>query len=198
MRKKSHISLAKYIVEDMQIPVMTAHRKAFYLGSILPDCTPSFLTTRHEFDGTFDRVRDLITRLVEDGKTDLREHAAAFMRNLGEILHYLADYFTFPHNKIYPGNIKDHCYYEEALKLKLREYIKEKAFLKERLEVQRFQTKEALFQFIRKSHEEYLKMKHSVEEDCRYIVSVCCQAVRSILELISPQYIKDSAGNILY
>ena len=60
MRKKSHISLAKYIVQDMQIPEMVEHRKAFYLGSILPDCVPSFLTTRHEFDGTFDQLKERI------------------------------------------------------------------------------------------------------------------------------------------
>ena len=56
MRKKSHISLAQYIVKDMEVPVMMDHRKAFYLGSILPDCKPSFLTQRHEFEGTFDMV----------------------------------------------------------------------------------------------------------------------------------------------
>ena len=99
MRKKSHISLAKYIVQDMQIPEMVEHRKAFYLGSILPDCVPSFLTTRHEFDGTFDQLKERITRLVEDSQ-GLEEHARAFMRNLGQVIHYLADYFTFPHNKI--------------------------------------------------------------------------------------------------
>ena len=31
---------------------------------------------------------------------------------LGVIIHYIADYFTFPHNDHYPGNVKDHCYYD--------------------------------------------------------------------------------------
>ena len=35
---------------------------------------------------------------------------------LGVIIHYIADYFTFPHNDHYPGNVKDHCYYERDLK----------------------------------------------------------------------------------
>ena len=65
LRKKSHISLAKYIVEDMHVPELEAHRKAFYLGSILPDCKPSFLTKRHEFGATFDLVTDEIRRLSE-------------------------------------------------------------------------------------------------------------------------------------
>ena len=32
------------------------------------------------------------------------------------ITHYVSDYFTFPHNANYPGNLKDHCIYEEELK----------------------------------------------------------------------------------
>ena len=44
--------------------------------------------------------------------------------NLGEITHYVADYFTFPHNKIYPGGFKEHCAYEEHLKHELRAFLK--------------------------------------------------------------------------
>ena len=44
-------------------------------------------------------------------------------RRVGEVVHYIADYFTFPHNEIYPGNLKDHCMYEKELKLYLREYL---------------------------------------------------------------------------
>ncbi len=186
MRKKSHISLAKYIVEDMQIPAMEEHRKAFYLGSILPDCVPSFLTTKHEFDQTFHLVKNRISGLLEDDK-GLEEHARVFMRRLGEVLHYLADYFTFPHNKIYPGNIKDHCYYEKELKFKLREYVSSGEILQEPIEMPGLWTKEAVFQFIENAHAEYLRMKHSVEEDCMYIVRICHQVVQAILQIREPQ-----------
>ena len=93
MRKKSHISLARYIAQDMQVPVMTHHRKAFYLGSILPDCKPSFLTQRHEFNGTFDMVKERICVLSADSGL-LLDNGRAFMRRLGEIIHYIADYFN--------------------------------------------------------------------------------------------------------
>ena len=98
MRKKSHISLARYLVEDIQVPEMLEHRKAFYLGSILPDCKPSFLTQRHEFGETFDMVQERIYALSMDDEL-IRTNARAYMRQLGEVIHYLADYFTFPHNK---------------------------------------------------------------------------------------------------
>ena len=181
MRKKSHISLAKYIVEDMQVPELAAHRKAFYLGSILPDCKFSFLTKRHEFGETFDLVTEQIRRLSsrEEEQSNLR----AYMRHLGEVIHYVADYFTFPHNSTYDGNLKDHCYYEKALKFRLREYVKSDEVLQEQIEVPHFSTAEAVVNFIRNAHREYLSRKRNVEEDCRYIVRICRQVVQAILRL---------------
>ena len=53
MRKKSHISLARYMVENLKDEELKRHKFSFYLGSILPDIKPSFLYKRHEMDGTF-------------------------------------------------------------------------------------------------------------------------------------------------
>lgn len=182
MRKKSHISLAKYIVDDTRAPELVQHRKAFYLGSILPDCKPSFLTQRHEFGETFEMLKNRIGVLTENGR-EAGTGSAAYARHLGEVIHYIADYFTFPHNKTYDGNLKDHCYYEKALKFKLREYVKSGQAFRDRIEARRFETKEAIFAFIQKSHEEYLSRKRNVEEDCTYIVRVCHQVVQAILNL---------------
>lgn len=184
MRKKSHISLARYIVNDMKIPVMTEHRKAFYLGSILPDCKPSFLTQRHEFNGTFDMVKERIRALAEDSDLVV-ENGRAFMRRLGEVIHYIADYFTYPHNRIYEGNLKDHCVYEEELKLRLREYVHSGEAFRARIDAKRFDTPEAVCRFIRRAHEEYLRVQHGVKEDCEYIVRVCHQVVQAILNLVN-------------
>lgn len=183
MRKKSHISLAKYIVEDVRVPELEAHRKAFYLGSILPDCKPSFLTQRHEFDRTFDMVNERICDLSEDREL-VRRNARAYMRHLGEVIHYIADYFTFPHNETYDGNLKDHCYYEKDLKFRLREYVKSGKVFWEQQEEEGLKTPEAVVSFIQTMHREYVSRKRNVEEDCRYIVRVCLLVVQAILRLI--------------
>ena len=44
MRKKSHISLTKGVVHGLSAEQRFGHRLSLYVGSILPDCTPSFLT----------------------------------------------------------------------------------------------------------------------------------------------------------
>lgn len=187
MRKKSHISLARYIVGSMEEQDLSKHKKAFYLGSILPDCKPSFLTERHEIEGTFSKVQDNLKELVEK-RQDSEINLRVFYRNLGEIIHYVADYFTFPHNAHYPGNLKDHCVYEEHLKDSLREYIRSGEAEKSRIWIQKnaaqFSSTEAICEFIQRAHEAYIKIKNTVEEDCRQIVALCYQVVEAVILLI--------------
>lgn len=49
MRKKSHISLAGQIMNSMELDNVFDYRLPFYVGSIWPDCRPSFVTTPHKF-----------------------------------------------------------------------------------------------------------------------------------------------------
>lgn len=187
MRKKSHISLAKYIVGSLGEQELMKHKKAFYLGSILPDCKPSFLTVKHEIEGTFPKIQQELKKLVElqqSSKINMR----VFYRNLGEMIHYIADYFTFPHNAKFTGNLKDHCIYEKHLKKSLKDYIQsgeagrnQPHILKS---VQNLDSTEAICNFIRKKHDAYIKLKNTVEEDCRQIVSLCHQVVEAVLLLI--------------
>ena len=65
MRKKSHISLARYIVNNMEDNDLKKHKLSFYIGSVLPDIKPSFVYKRHEMDGTYPDIRRHIERLSE-------------------------------------------------------------------------------------------------------------------------------------
>lgn len=192
MRKKSHISLARYLVGTMELSSLEKHRKAFYLGSILPDCKPSFLTTPHEIQGTFEDVRQYVMNLTTYYNVQQR-NARAYYRNLGQVIHYIADYFTFPHNRIYQGNIKEHCVYEKKLKFALNQYLQSGEADKNRRKAQEFRTPEALLDYIKKVHQEYLKVKKEVEADCRYIVEVCHTVVEAIIHLVNQKL----ANNLL-
>lgn len=182
MRKKSHISLAQYIVYSLNETELVKHRKAFYIGSILPDCKPSFLTKRHEFNGTFDEIKEEIGRLTS---MEYKQNFRSFCRDVGQVIHYIADYFTFPHNAIYEGNLKDHCRYEKHLKIALSTYIKKKELEKAEPFPMLFYTPQALCMFIRERHQEYLQLRHTLQEDCSYIVSLCQQVVHSLFFLLA-------------
>lgn len=187
MRKKSHISLAKYIVGSLGEQELVKHKKAFYLGSILPDCKPSFLTVKHEMEGTFPKLQRQLEKLVELQQSS-QINMRVFYRHLGEVIHYIADYFTFPHNAKFTGNLKEHCKYEKRLKKSLRDYIDsgeaERNQNRIRNSVKNLNSTEAICDFIRKKHDAYIKLKNTVEDDCRQIVSLCHQVMEAVLLLI--------------
>lgn len=191
MRKKSHISLARHIVNVSKLQHLNKHKVAFYVGSILPDCKPSFLTQRHEIHGTFCLVEKGMQRLTEGYKTREQLSTLYFTR-LGEVLHYVADYFTYPHNKEYDGNMKAHCVYEGQLKHQLRAYIRqiserEFADWKRNIcleDVEQFHSVSEVCEFLKNEHRQYIKRGiHTVEEDCKYIVGICTKIAMAILHL---------------
>lgn len=191
MRKKSHVSLAKHIVNISDIPGFDKHRKAFYVGSVLPDCKPSFLTRRHEITETFNLVENGIQKLTK-GYGDMEDLSTMYFTKLGEVIHYIADYFTFPHNKEYSGNIRQHCIYEGKLKNKLQEYIRnlsEKDLRKWKYnlrleELEQFNSVADICEFLREEHRSYIRRgNHSVEEDCKYIVGICSKVAMAVLHV---------------
>lgn len=189
MRKKSHISLAIGLMDKLQLQDTLNHKLTFCIGSILPDCKPSFLTTPHTFTRTYEDVKVKIERFIEK-----MEHMDSFgYRNcitLGEIIHYIADYFTFPHNEHYDGNLKDHCYYERDLKFALRHFLQSEEVMEIRKEIKVHRTKEELFQFIEETHMKYRQKKSIVLEDCRYIVHVCMEVVASIVAILQNSFVQ--------
>ena len=185
MRKKSHISLARYMVENLKDEELKHHKFSFYLGSILPDIKPSFLYKRHEMDGTFPYVSRHIRRLSEGDALIRKKKGCKYYRDLGQISHYLADYFTFPHNTIYPGSLKDHCSYEEKLKRDLRRYIRTDAAKPHKADHLEFNSARNLCDFIQESHDDYLVRKHDVEDDIHHIVEVNYKAMETMIRLLA-------------
>lgn len=184
MRKKSHISLARYIVANTEDEGLKKHWLSFYIGSVLPDCKPSFIYKRHEITGTFPKLRKDIDALIHGKENRFSKRKRMYYMNLGEITHYVADYFTFPHNKIYPGGFKEHCAYEEHLKYELRAFLKTEApkALNE-CGHRQFASQEALFDYIQKMHDKYLSSKIDTAKDIENIVLVNKQVVDGIDDL---------------
>lgn len=188
MRKKSHISLAKFLIDNIKEHKLNKHRKAFYIGSILPDLKPSFLTRRHTIEETFDiLIKEIKKITVEyDASKGIGRY---FARHLGIITHYLADYCTFPHNSSYTGTITDHVYYEKEMKFRLREYIELEDIHSQALQGQELQTFDDIVQFIVKTHNEYLEALKAVKEDIRYIIELCSKVVDAILKLFHMAFV---------
>lgn len=65
MRKKSHLSLAGYIVDIVDAD-MIDHPLAFRFGSLEPDLVPSFITTKHRIDLTFHKLEKKINKVIDE------------------------------------------------------------------------------------------------------------------------------------
>lgn len=193
MRKKSHISLANYLLKSMNVEGLFNHKKSFYIGSILPDCVPSFITRRHSIDETFEILEEEIKKLTEEYETE-RGITRYYSRHLGVITHYIADYFTYPHNRTFMGTMKEHCTYERDLKYAIREYVKSEDAVKAREKNRTLENVEEILLFIRQMHEEYLKIVGKLKNDCAYIVELCHKVVDAILKIFEYNYLRLGMG----
>lgn len=182
MRKKSHISLASFLMSSMQSEELVNHKKAFYIGSILPDCVPSFITRKHCIEDTFEILKDEIIKITDDYDMD-KGITGYYCRHLGVVTHYVADYFTFPHNEIFTGTLREHCNYEKNLKLAFKAYVQSDDAKRNSMQHGAFQTVDEICDFIMQMHEEYLKAIKVIKIDCMYIVELCYKVVDAILQI---------------
>ncbi len=180
LRKKSHITLARYLVNESRDKELKKHKYAFYLGSVLPDIKPSFIYKRHEISGTFPALQEQIKLLSSFHTWKNEKNNSKYYRHLGKVSHYLADYFTYPHNDKFTGGFRAHCSYEEDLKKQLRQHISSGKAASRKKKYIEFAAPEALFDFVAKTHKDYLSEKNTVEGDISHIIPINSQVLKSI------------------
>jgi len=172
MWKSSHVRLAKYLADQQEFSCLSNHRLGFFLGSILPDCIPSFITRRHRIQDTFFILKEELQKIESCSKADFY-----FCLHLGIVLHYVADYFTYPHNCAFDGTFFEHCIWEWQQQKSLKSLLqKPLGFSKSEM----LESKD-LIKYLLKMHHAYLKEGISVTEDCKYVVEVCHAFVTSAI-----------------
>ncbi|MCC8051434.1 MAG: zinc dependent phospholipase C family protein [Clostridiales bacterium] len=177
MRKKSHIALAVFLNAGTRLEEMDRYRKEFYFGSIQPDLNPRMFSEPHEFDESWERIKKLICQIVSEVKEKEYSRYAVWTQ-AGVVIHYLADYFTFPHNTCYEGSLKGHCKHENELKYLMRAYLytaeAKDVFETQELRARQIRTPEQLFSYVERMHQVYMSQKdHSALNDCRWITEIC-------------------------
>ncbi len=182
MRKKSHISLAKGIIHGLDMHDRITHRVSFYIGSIWPDCTPSFLTKRHCIEDTYDVFMKKIRKFIIKFNHEKDMGILSTLR-MGIITHYVADYFTYPHNSHYQGGFKEHCIYEEELKRCMYKYVDGVRSDEPACLVPVMKNLRQLSDFIKEKHEEYKNIQGNCYSDCDYSYMACISVVASVLNM---------------
>lgn len=120
MRTADHMNLSRYIMKNMADGAPWILKMAFIFGSIEPDI--NVLTyfrgsihgeeklRGHNYENAVKYMEKLAERL-DSGK--LGKLSRSFI--LGKLIHYVADAFTYPHNAMFKGSLRQHCQYETEL-----------------------------------------------------------------------------------
>ena len=183
MRKKSHISLSRGVIKGLGEENIIKHRYTFYIGSIVPDCIPSFITRRHNMEETFDifvkHMEKFVDKLGKRNKLGFRQSI-----RMGMILHYIADYFTLPHNSHYEGGFKDHCVYEGAQLKCMRNYVKEVNAEDVTISLPNpMKDIKQVVEYINNKHQEYVEFHQGVKDDCVFSLEACLCVALSLFKI---------------
>lgn len=175
MQTRDHKILGKFLLTKMGLNIPCLYQKAFILGSIEPDknqftylygLTCGMKFHGHNYENVLSAMKNLFNSIQKQKHFEVLRYYY-----LGKLTHYVADAFTFPHNRIFPGNLKEHCRYEKMLHENFNN-----ALQKQELTGIKAKSMDS-FYYIEILHKEYLKEAGSCEIDCKYIL----QAVTMLL-----------------
>lgn len=158
---------------------------AFRYGNLKPDLTGTYLTKRHYPSIMFDEVMDKIRTFLK--KYTIEQHNGKDLSiDLGEICHYLTDFFCYPHNDdIYNKSLLAHYIYEKRVALSLRRKLTEQDFDNWVQSVIPPVSEDALLSRIKAMHDRYKNetVRHCIDNDLVYICQICAMFVTSVVSI---------------
>ena len=187
MDSVSHIRVANLLMDYVeQTCGVTFDQSGFIYGNLKPDLTGTYLTKRHNPSIMMDEVMEKIrtfTRKYTIGRTNGRELSV----DLGEICHYMTDFFTYPHNDdIYEHNLLAHYVYEKQ-NFQLQYMIGASPIIPPT-------TVDTLVNRISTMHEAYRTSTkpHGINDDLQHICIATATVVLSIISIVYEQ-VEDTA-----
>ena len=190
MDSVSHIRVAHLLMDYVeQTCGVTFDSSGFVYGNLKPDLTGTYLTKRHNPSIMMDEVMDKIRAFTEKytiGPVNGRELSV----DLGEICHYMTDFFTYPHNDdIYERNLLAHYLYEKRVALVIRRRMTEDKFEQWASPIIPPVTVDALIARIGSMHDAYraADRRHGINDDLIHICRATAMVVLSIISIVYEQ-----------
>ena len=181
MKSKDHKVLSKYLIEKTEYSISYRCRYAFIYGTLEPDLNPftylrgslnQQMLRGHNYDNVQNTIKKLINKLKNEKEWGVRK---CFL--LGKLIHYIADIFTYPHNRIFTGTLKEHCQYESEFHLYFN------AMLERDVVMGIPDYDRGLFQQIEEYHQQYLKAQRDFSSDSIYIVAITSMVFSYFMEV---------------
>lgn len=168
MNKIGHINVTR----RLSLSINGFGRFCFVLGSILPDIFVHTYIVGHKWETTFEKNCERLSKLEDWGGMD----CISYLR-LGYIIHYIEDYFTYPHNTIFEDDMKEHIKYENAF----YGFLQQLGDLKIEAEDAGMSAAE-LCEWLEKTHKEYIEEpEHNHAIDFEYITRAAQKTAECML-----------------
>lgn len=185
METKDHLYLAKLITGAANFGGKLK-KSAFEYGCISPDVNPLSYVKGHTYAGTASYVRNALNRL--HGR--LKSPVDYF--DLGRAVHFIGDYFTFPHTSLFHGTLSEHISYENCLHRHIAT-ASDDILTESRLDLS---NAEKCIDLLESVHEKYYSTRNSIAKDWNYIRFVCSSIAMSAArcKVRIPRYVPAEIG----
>jgi len=181
MIMSTHLGIAaaiqKYAEEKLSVKLDTV---GFYYGNIKPDICPRLTKVLHVKEHSFDFAKQEIKRLMELKPDSPVRYTRQFSEEIGIILHYIADYFSYPHSKHFKGSLFSHYVHEVDLSAYCwinSKRIKAQSYLDQAVV---FTDHKALCNYIEESYNDYMIKKSCHELELSFALRACASVCLSI------------------
>lgn len=167
MQTKDHLYIGKYVA-DIENQLKSSHRTAFIVGCIEPDINfISYLKgsfTKKPLGGhSYESARKYMLRTIQALSSKNKWNTIDFFC-FGRVIHYVIDSFTYPHNCVFTGSIREHSHFEADLHKKVIDYINsDNSDPVNTISLNGFSA------FLTTFHDRYIEDCGSLETDCYFI-----------------------------
>lgn len=153
------------------------HTRLFLLGCVQPDKNPTTylkgslrfqLLRGHNYPNAQRYIYRLYRRIAGRPYLSVLE-----CYQLGKLIHYIADAFTYAHDPSFSGSLQEHRLYERKLEISLRRYLQHPIGCADRT-----CGSPAFLKVYRKA---YIRHPNGTETDARFIWMACTSALENLM-----------------
>ena len=172
METKNHLQLGSMLAQKYHF---SRHTTFFLFGNVLPDLNFLSYFKGHTYRSRIAFIEKKINQLFQQPIWNWKSYY-----DLGIITHYVADFYTFPHNTNFKGSLRNHFSYEK----KLRFYFYKKS-LHQKVQSKNnssyaLKNPKQILQHLQTSHKNYMDQSPSLNNDFHYIIEETTILLESI------------------
>lgn len=181
MKSTSHFAMAYLLSAALEKRGVSLDKTAFVCGNIAPDYLPSPRFAPHFAGACYRGIKYTGHRMSRVPIRDEKRVDYRYSCMLGIICHYICDYFCFPHNKEFVGNLKEHVAFEIELDRFLRRNCLDLLDLEGKIPIRVPSSPDGMLERLDSMKEQYRTSGYTFENDLCYAFNACMVCVLSLV-----------------